>query len=107
MNFRRRDGNLATPTILPNGRPGLTAFGGVFTPQGNGYREPIVVGSNGQAQVDRIISSISASTTSAKVAMYNAKTRSMATVLFGGISLYDYNFSTGMLTSDTGSAVCR
>ncbi len=100
-NFRRRDGNLAVPTILPNGQQGITAFGGVFTaPAGSVFRQPIVVNSSGMARVDYNYQQYFTQYDSAKVALYDAKSKSMSTLLFGGISLYDYNFATGTLSSD-------
>ena len=100
VNFRRRDYNLA-PTILPSGQPGLTAFGGVFTPAGNGYRYPIVIGHDGTARVNSHYQQFFNQYTAANIPLYDARTRSMATIFFGGISLYNYDFSTGTLTSDT------
>ena len=100
MNFRRRDYNLG-PTILPNGRQGLTAFGGVFTPQGNGYRFPVLINPGGTAKIDTKYQQFFSQYTSANVGLFDSKTRSMDTIFFGGISLYDYNFATGQFTVDT------
>ncbi|MDR3632971.1 MAG: hypothetical protein P4L84_03990 [Isosphaeraceae bacterium] len=100
VNFRRRDYNLA-PSILPNGRQGLTAFGGVFTPAGNGYRFPIIVRPNGSAQVDNHYEQYFSQYTSANVPLFDARQHTMDTIFFGGIGLYDYNFTTGALTTDT------
>jgi hypothetical protein len=100
VSFRRRDYNLGA-TILPDGRQGLTAFGGVFTPQGNGYRYPVVVGPDGTARVDTHYQQYFSQYTTANVGLFEAKTRAMDTIFFGGISLYDYSFATGQLTEDT------
>jgi hypothetical protein len=103
VNFRRRDGNLADSTILPNGKAGLTAFGGVFTvPAGTGYREPIAIGPNGKGTVNTDYLQYFNQYTSSRIGMYNASTRTMNTVFFGGISLYTYSFDTGKLTQDPG-----
>ena len=100
VNFRRRDYNLA-PTIFPNGHQGLTAFGGVFTPAGNGYRFPITINSAGTAVVDTHYEQFFSQYSSANIALFDARNRSMDTIFFGGISLYNYDFATGALTSDT------
>lgn len=100
VNFRRRDYNLA-PAIQPNGKPGLTAFGGVFTPAGNGYRYPVNIGPNGAAKVDSHYQQYFTQYSAAKVPLFNKADRSMDTIFFGGISLYNYDFATGTLSQDT------
>lgn len=99
VNFRRRDYNLA-PSVSPGGGDGLTAFGGVFTPSGNGYRYPILVGPDGVARVDTHYQQFFSQYRSAKFALYDARTRTTDTVFLGGISLYSYDFATRTLTQD-------
>jgi hypothetical protein len=100
VNFRRRDGNLV-PVVFPNGKPGLEYLGGVFTvPAGGGYVNPVIIANNGTATVNSYQQYFS-QYTSAKVGLFDSRTKSLDTILFGGISLYDYNFATGSLTSDT------
>ena len=50
------------PGVRPNGQQRLTAFGGVFTPTGNGYRFPIIGRGTGRPTSITTISSTSAST---------------------------------------------
>jgi hypothetical protein len=100
VNFRRRDYNLA-PVVFPNGQRGLAALGGVFTPDGNGFRNPIVIGPDGFARVNTRYQQYFSQYTSALVPLFDARNASMATVLFGGIGLYHYDFTTGTLTADT------
>ncbi len=100
VNFRRRDGNLV-PVVFPDGKPGLEYLGGVFTvPAGGGYVNPVIIANNGTATVNSYQQYFS-QYTSPRVGLYDSRTRSLDTILFGGISLYDYNFATGSLTSDT------
>ena len=100
VNFRRRDGNLAIPVVFPNGRQGLSANGGVFTPSGDGYRNPITIGPGGMARVDTTYQQFFSQYSSPFIPLFDARNGSMTTIFFGGISLYDYNFTTGQLTSD-------
>jgi hypothetical protein len=99
VNFRRRDYNLGN-IVKPGGQPGLLAYGGVFTPSGNGYRYPIFINSKGQTKVDYNYQQYFSQYTSANVPLYDAANRTNYTIFLGGISLYDYDFSTGQLTSD-------
>ncbi len=99
MNFRRRDYNLG-PIVRPGGQQGLMAFGGVFTPAGNGYRFPILMGPNGTAKVDDNYQQYFSQYTTANIPLFDKRSGSMYTIFLGGISLYDYNFATGQLTSD-------
>ena len=68
---------------------------------GLGYRQPIDITGPGQSQLStyqQFFSQYSA----ANVGLFDAGTGSMYTILMGGIGVYDYNFSTGQLTSDPG-----
>ena len=99
VNFRRRDYNLG-PIVRPGGQQGLMAFGGVFTPAGNGYRFPILIGPNGLAKVDFNYQQFFSQYTTANIPLFDKQNGSMYTIFLGGISLYDYNFATGQLTQD-------
>ena len=99
VNFRRRDYNLG-PIVRPGRQQGLMAFGGVFTPAGNGYRFPIMIGPNGLAGVDYHYQQFFSQYTTANIPLFDKRSGSMYTIFLGGISLYDYNFATGQLTSD-------
>jgi hypothetical protein len=99
VNFRRRDYNLGK-IIEPDGKAALMAFGGVFTPAGNGYRYPILIGPDGRARVDDRYQQYFTQYTAANIPLFDARDRSMYTIFLGGISLYDYDFATGQLTSD-------
>ncbi len=106
VNFRRRDYGLGN-IIQPNLQAALEVFGGVFTPgassdpaSGQGYRTPIVVSGIGATQVSQYQQFFN-QYSAANIGLYDATTQSMYTVFLGGISLYDYSFSTGQLTADT------
>jgi len=102
VNFRRRDYNLGN-IIEPSLQPALEVYGGVFTPGptgGGGYRTPIVVNGIGNTQVGQYQQFFS-QYSSPNLGLYDPTTQSMYTIFLGGISLYDYNFSTGQLTQDT------
>lgn len=106
VNLRRRDYNLGA-IIQSNLQPALQIFGGVFTPgpfsdpvAGQGYRQPILVNGIGNtllSQYQQFFSQYSAP----NIGLFSASTSSMYTLFLGGISLFDYNFATGQLTSDT------
>ncbi|WZO97975.1 hypothetical protein EP7_005027 [Isosphaeraceae bacterium EP7] len=100
VNYRRRDGNLSP--IVASGRPALAYYGGVFTADtGGGFLNPIIIGGGGRSRVDpyqQYFSQYSAP----NITLYDARDRSSHTILFGGISLSHYDFSTGQLTQDPG-----
>ena len=100
VNFRRRDGNIV-PAVFPDGKQGLVYYGGVFTvPAGGGYRNPVVIGADGVGRVDGYQQFFS-QYTSGNATLYDAQSKSLATVLLGGIGLYDYDFATGTLNQDS------
>jgi hypothetical protein len=99
VNFRRRDYNLV-PTIVHGNKPALESLGGAFTPNGSSFLKPIVIGPGGTAKVNYNYQQYFTQYNSARVSLYDAHTGSSAAILFGGISLYDYNFATGTLSSD-------
>src|SRR5262249_53024153 len=106
VNFRRRDYNLGD-YIQSSLQPALQILGGVFTPgpfadpaAGQGYRQPILINGIGDTQLSQYQQFFS-QYTSPNIGLYSASLSSMYTILLGGISLYDYDFTTGQLTSDT------
>jgi hypothetical protein len=102
VNFRRRDGNLST-VISRAGTPGLTYYGGVFSPgaAGTAYTSPIIIGGNGKVRVDASYQQYFDQYTTAQVALYDARSRAMITLFMGGISDYDYDYPGGPLTNLT------
>ena len=101
VNFRRRDGNIV-PVVTPDGKPGLAYLGGVFTvPDGLGYRNPVVIGPDGVGRVDPYQQYFS-QYTSPSSTLFDSRTRTVNTILIGGIGLYNYDFATGTLSEDTG-----
>jgi hypothetical protein len=91
INFRRRDGNIGE-VIEPNGKPGLAYYGGVFTPGDayTAYRAPILISDYGQARVDDAYQQYFSQYTTALFKLFNARNRTMNTLLFGGIGGYYY-----------------
>lgn len=100
VNFRRRDGNLVS-IIGTAGQAELAFLGGVFTPgdNGTGYQAPIIIGPTGRADVDAAYQQFFNQYTTTDIPLYDRSSRSMYTVLIGGISLYEY--SAGQFTPDT------
>lgn len=99
VNFHRRDFSMS-PTILTNGQPGLTVYGGVFTPEGLAYREPVTIQGHGRPP---IISSFKQSFNlyhAPTIPIYDARSRTMNTTFLGGISLDTYDPATGKITPD-------
>jgi hypothetical protein len=84
----------------PNGQPGLVALGGVFTPSGLGYRNPIYIGTNGRATVDFTYQQFFSQYDTPRISLFNARDRSSQVILLGGISLTDYDPATGQFNED-------
>lgn len=102
VNFRRRDYNLGN-VVLPDGRPALEIYGGVFTPgpgtlagAGGGYVNPILIQGIGETQVLPYQQSFN-QYSSSHISLFDSSTGSMDTIFLGGISLYDANFATGQM----------
>ena len=91
INFRRRDGNIGE-VIQPNGKPGLDYYGGVFTPGDHyaAYRAPILISDKGQVRVDDAYQQYFNQYTTALFKLFNARNRTMNTLLLGGIGGYFY-----------------
>ncbi len=100
VNFRRRDGNLI-PIVGSNGKPGLSYQTGVFTVAGNGYLNPVVIGSNGVGKTDFNNQQLFQQYNTTKLALYSARDKTMSTVFLGGIGLDHYDPQTGVVTTDT------
>ncbi|MDB4947921.1 MAG: hypothetical protein JWM27_570 [Gemmatimonadetes bacterium] len=100
--FRRRDLNVVE-AIRPNGRVGLTVYGGVFTPHDGAWLNPVYVDSVNAAPrltVDRRFTQKMNPYECAQVVMYDRGTRSMLTTLVGGISFYYYDASGTLVPSN-------
>jgi len=98
VNLRRRDYVLGEIN-QSNGQPALELYGGVFTPLGQGYRNPILISGVGQTQISsyqQYFSQYSAP----RIGMFSASTGAMDSIFLGGLSLYDVNFATGQLTQN-------
>jgi hypothetical protein len=97
-SFHRRDFRMS-PVILPNGQAALEAYGGVFTPAGSAYRQPITIYRNGGTRVSSYQQYFS-QYDSPQIPIYDARTRSMNTVFLGGISLYNDFPATNQILPD-------
>lgn len=87
VNFRRRDENLEA-VIQPNGQPGLTWSGGVFTEPGQiPYTNPVLIG-NGTAHVNSAYSQFFSQYDTANVSLFDPRTSSGFTIFMGGIGLF-------------------
>ena len=97
INFRRRDGNMGR-VIEPNGQPGLTYYGGVFSPgnQDTAYWAPILIGANGQPRVKDSYQQFFSQYTTTNISLFDSRSRAMNTLFLGGIS--DYYYLNGQLT---------
>lgn len=99
-NFHRRDLNVG-PVIHPDGTHGLAAFGGVFIKTANlPFLEPISVKPSG-ASVNMAFQQKMNHYTCALMPVYDSATQKMYTTFFGGISLYDYDPTTGLVVYDS------
>ena len=100
VHFHRRDFSVC-PLIKPDGSEALGIYGGVFKKTANlPYLEPIVLSANGSAEV-KSYQQLMSQYTCAVLPVYDAANKAMYTTFFGGISLNDYNATTGILKLDT------
>lgn len=98
VNFHRRDLNVC-PIVNPDGTFGIGAYGGVFRKDSNlPFREPIKINASGTtiSPYQQIMQQY----TCAMMPIYDSATQKMYTTFFGGISLYNYNDTTSLLTRD-------
>lgn len=68
----------------------------MFTPLGQGYRNPILISGVGQTQISsyqQYFSQYSAP----RIGMFSPSTGAMDSIFLGGLSLYNVNFATGQL----------
>jgi hypothetical protein len=100
-NFHRRDLNLG-PILKPNGSMALEAYGGVFKKDRNlPFREPITISSGGTTSVNFAYQQVMSHYACANIPVFDSLTGNMYSTFLGGISLYDYNTSTGLVEMDT------
>jgi Secretion system C-terminal sorting domain len=99
-NYHRRDLNVGA-IVQPSGALALEAYGGVFQKNADQpFREPIKITATG-ATVNMGYQQVMSHYTSALLPIYDSATQTMYTTFFGGISLYDYNHTTNLVTLDT------
>jgi hypothetical protein len=100
LNYHRRDLNLGE-ILNPDGSFGLEAFGGVFKPTENlPYREPITINAGG-VTVNNSYLQVMSQYTCVMLPVYDSSTQTMYTTFLGGISLYDYNDTTSLVSYDS------
>jgi hypothetical protein len=100
VHFHRRDFTMC-PLVKPDESLGMGIYGGVFKKTANlPYLEPIVLSANGTADV-KSYQQLMSQYTCAAIPAYDALNKAMYTTFLGGISLYDYNTSTGSIQKDT------
>jgi hypothetical protein len=98
-NFHRRDLNMG-PIVQPDGSFALSAYGGVFKKTQNlPFREPITI-SPAAISLSPYLQVMS-QYTCALLPVYDSVTQNMYTTFFGGISLYDFIDSTGLVMQDS------
>ncbi len=88
-NFHRRDFRMS-PVILPDGQPGLEAYGGVFTSLFGAYRQPITISGQGRTSISPYQQYFS-QYDCPQIPLYSAKSQTMQTIFMGGISYYYYD----------------
>jgi hypothetical protein len=101
--YHRRDLNVVE-TVWPGGVNGLAVYGGVFTPEGGAWMNPLYVTPQGtgapRIQVDTGFTMRTSPYECAQVLMYDPASGTMYTSLLGGISLYYYD-AAGRLVPST------
>ncbi|MDQ3046420.1 MAG: T9SS type A sorting domain-containing protein [Bacteroidota bacterium] len=98
-NYHRRDLS-SGPVVRPDGSFGLGAYGGVFRREENiPFLEPITVEASGTtvSPYEQTMSHYSC----ALIPVYDSVTQKMYSTFLGGISLNDYNPSTGLIVYDS------
>lgn len=99
-NFHRRDLN-AAPLINADGSESFGLYGGVFRYDKNlPYTHPVYFDESG-AVTDFSFEQKMSQYTCPVVTCYDSVSHTMYTTFFGGISLYDCNDTTNLLTEDT------
>ena len=99
LNFHRRDYNLV-PQYFAGGKPGMTAFSGVFQHNVDlPFLNSVHITDQG-ARMENDFHQLLNQYHSANVAVYDSLSDNMYTLFFGGISMYQYNQS-GTLVADS------
>jgi Secretion system C-terminal sorting domain len=100
-NFHRRDLNVG-PVIHPDGSQGVCAYSGVFRKDVNWpYLWPIEFDPQNGAQVDSSFDQLTNNYTCAYTPLFDSVQGTMYTVMFGGISFYDYITTTNQYVFDS------
>ena len=98
-NFHRRDLNIG-PIINSDNSFGIGVYGGVFRKDSNlPFREPIKITAS-TTTVNFAYQQVMNHYTCALMPIYDSVAQKMYTTFFGGISLYTYNDTTGILSRD-------
>lgn len=92
--WHRRDLNVVE-TVWGSGTPGIAVYGGVFTPTGGAWLNPMYIASSGggpaSITLDQQFSMRMSPYECAQVLMYDPSSRTMYTTLLGGISGWYYD----------------
>lgn len=91
--WHRRDLNVVE-TVYADGNPGIAVYGGVFTPQGGAWLNPMYIASGGGSASITLDSQFAMRMSPyecAQVLMYDPGSRTMYTTLLGGITYWYYN----------------
>jgi hypothetical protein len=97
--FRRRDYNLVSQ-IFPNGEFGYTAFSGVFKKNTVlPYTYPVNITAT-DTSIDENFNQLLSQYHSAHLPLFDAKTKTMNTIFFGGMAMY-YSDTTGQVVYDS------
>jgi len=98
VEFHRRDLTVA-PFINPNGKPGLAAYSGVFTPNFKPFTHPIYVDAGG-VQIDTTYNQVLNLYTCARIPLFDSLTQNMHTIFMGGVSNRVYDEVSEKLITD-------
>jgi len=92
--YHRRDLNVAA-AVRPDGRLGISAYGGVFTKSGEAWRRPVYIDQNAAGKatvaVDAKFEQKMCQYDAARVLMFDPVSKTMYTTILGGITLFYYN----------------
>ncbi|HEX2092194.1 MAG TPA: hypothetical protein VHG28_07310, partial [Longimicrobiaceae bacterium] len=104
--WHRRDLNVVE-TVEPGGSVGIAVYGGVFTPNGGAWVNPMYVSDppgadQATVSVDQRFAMRMSQYECAQVLMYDPVSRTMYTTLLGGISLWYYPEGTNRLVRSSG-----
>jgi hypothetical protein len=91
--YHRRDLNVVE-AVRADGSKGIAVYGGVFTPKGGGWVNPVYIngsGSNTEITVDTGFEQKTSQYEAGQVLTYDPTAKTMYTTLLGGIGFYYYN----------------